>query len=181
MTNLDTLKSRDITLPTKVCLVKAVVFPIVMYGYENWTVKKGEWQRIDDFELLCWRRLLRDPWIARRSNQSTLKKPTLNIHWKDWYWSWNSNTLATWCEKLTHWKNPLCWERLRRRGWQRMRLLDGIIDSVNMSLIKLWEFVKDREACCAAVHGSQTVRHDLATEQQNNNVFIIRSLVVNIK
>ena len=111
-TNLDSiLKSRDITLPTMVQLGKAMVFPVVMYGCESWTIKKAECQRIDAFEL-CWRRLLRVPWTARRSNQSIL-----NIHWKDWCWSWNSNTLATWCEELTHWKRPWCWERLKAKGY----------------------------------------------------------------
>ena len=92
MANLSSiLKSRDITLSTKVRLVKAMVFPVVMYGCESWTVRKGECRRIDAFELWCWRRLLRDSWTAKRSNQSILK----NVHWKDWYWSWNCNTLAT--------------------------------------------------------------------------------------
>ena len=96
MTHLDSiLKSRDITLPTKVCLVKAMVFPVVMYGCESWTIKKAERWRIDAFELWCWRRLLRVPWTARRSNQSILKEISPNIHSKDWCWSWNSNTLAT--------------------------------------------------------------------------------------
>ena len=123
MTNLDSiLKSRDITLPTKVCLVKALVFPVVTCGYENWTIKKAERRRIDAFVLWCWRRLLRVPWTARRSNQSILKESVLNIHWKDWCWSWNSNTLATWCKELTHLKRPWCWERLKavkgdNRGW----------------------------------------------------------------
>ena len=97
-TNLDSiLKSRDITLPTKARIVKSMVFPVVMYGCESWTIKKVEHQRIDAFELRCWRRHLRVPWTARRSNQSIL-----NIHWKDWCWSWSSSTLATWCEELTH-------------------------------------------------------------------------------
>ena len=114
MTNLDSiLKSRDITLPIKVHLVKAVVFPGVMYGCESWTIKKAEHWRIEAFELWCWRRLLRVPWTARRSNQSILKE--INP-WKDWCWSWNSNTLATCCEELTHWKRPWCWERLRAGG-----------------------------------------------------------------
>ena len=114
MTNLDSiLKSRDITLSTKVHLVEAMVFPVVMYGCESWTVKKAERQRIDAFELWCWRRLLRVPWTARRSNQSIVKKSVLNIHWMDWCWSWNSNTLASWCEELTHLKRPWCWERLK--------------------------------------------------------------------
>ena len=115
MTNLDSiLKSRDITLPTKVCLVKAMVFPVVMYGWESWTIKKAEHQRTDAFELWCWRRLLRVPWTARRSNPSILKE--MGVHWKDWCWSWNSNTLATWCEELTYLKKPYCWERLRAGG-----------------------------------------------------------------
>ena len=114
MTNIDSiLKSRDITLPTKVGLVKYMFFPVVMYGCESWTIKKAEHWRIDVFELWCWRRLLRVPWTARRSNQSILKESVLNIHWKDWCWSWSSNTLATWCKQLTHLKRPWCWERLK--------------------------------------------------------------------
>ena len=117
MINLDSiLKSRDITLSTKVCLVKALVFPVVMCGYESWAIKKAEHWRIDAFELWCWIRLLRVPWIARRSNQSIVKEAVLNIHWKDWCWSWTSNTLATWCEELTHLKRPWCWERLKAGG-----------------------------------------------------------------
>ena len=107
MTNLDSiLKSRDITLSTKVRLVKAIVFPVVMYGCESWTIKKAECQRIDAFELWCWIRPLRVPWTARRTNQSILKETVLNIRWKDWCWNWSSNSLATWCEELTHWKTP---------------------------------------------------------------------------
>ena len=115
MTNLDSiLKSRDITLPTKVRLVKAVVFPVVKYGRESWSVKKGEHRKTDAFELWFWRRLLRVPWTARRSNQSILKEigPDLlgdgegRIHWKDWGWSWNSNTLATSCESWLVGKDP---------------------------------------------------------------------------
>ena len=124
MTNLDSIsKNRDITLPAKVCLVKAMVFPVVMYGCGSWTVKKAEHQRIDAFELWFWRRLLRVPWTARRSSQSILKEISLGVHWKDWCWSWNSSPLATWCKELTHWKRPWCWERLREggegdgRGW----------------------------------------------------------------
>ena len=109
MTNLDGIfKSRDITLPTKVWLVKAMVFLVVMYGCKSWTIKKAEHRRIDAFELWCWRNLLRVPWTARRSNQSILKEISLDIHWKDWCWGWNSNTLATWCEELNHWKRPWC-------------------------------------------------------------------------
>ena len=102
MTNLDSiLKSRDITLQTKVLLVKTVVFPVIMYGCDSWTVKKAEHRRTDAFELWCWRRLLRVPWTARRSNQSILKEISPGCYWKDWCWSWNSNTLATWWEELT--------------------------------------------------------------------------------
>ena len=124
MTNLDSIfKSRDITLPTKVHLVKAMVFPVVMYGCERWTVKKAEHRRIDAFELCCWRRLLRVSWTARRSNQSILKRSALGVLWKEWCWSWNSSTLATSCEELTHWKRLWCWEGLGAgregddRGW----------------------------------------------------------------
>ena len=134
MTNLDSiLKSRDITLPTKIHQVKAMVFPVVMYGCENRTLKKAEHWRIDAFEWWCWRRLLRIPWTVRRSNQSILKEISPNIHWKDWCWSWNSNTSATWCEELTHLKRPWCWESWRQEekgmteddmvGWHHQ--LDG--------------------------------------------------------
>ena len=139
MTNLDSiLKSRDITLLTGVCLVKAMVFPAVMYGCESWTVKKAENWRMDAFELWCWRILLRVPWMVRRSNQSILRKSVLGVHWRDWCWSWNSNTLATWCEELTRLKRPWCWERLKagregnHRGWD-----DWITSSMDMSLSKL--------------------------------------------
>ena len=124
MTNLDSIfKSRDITLPTKVCLVKAMVFPVVMYGCKSWTMKKTECQRIDAFELWCWRRLLRVPWTARRSNQSILKEISPGCSSEELMQSWNSNTLATSCEKLTHWKRLWCWEGLgaggegNDRGW----------------------------------------------------------------
>ena len=124
MTNLDSiLKSRDITLPTKVHLVKATVFPLVMYGCQSWTVKKAEHWRIDAFELWCWRRLWGVPWTARRFNQSILKESSPEYSLKDGCWSWSSNTLATWCKELTHWKRPWCWERLKvggegeDRGW----------------------------------------------------------------
>ena len=118
MTNLDSiLKSRDITLPTKVHLVKAMVFPVVLYGCESWTVKKAEGWKIDAFELWCWRRLLRVPWTARRS--------VLGVHWNDWCWSWNSSTLATSCEELTHWKRPWCWEGLGAGGERESRGWDG--------------------------------------------------------
>ena len=123
MVNLDSkLKSRDIILPTKVWLVKAIVFPVVMYACES--DYKESW-RIYTFELCCWRRLFRVPWTERRSNQSILKRSVLGIHWKDWCWSWNSSTLATWCEELTHWKRLWCWERLKARGEGDDRGWDG--------------------------------------------------------
>ena len=131
MTNLDSvLKSRDITLPTKVCLVKAKVFPVVVYGCESWTIKKTEHRRIDAFELWCWRRLLRVPWTARRSNQSIRKEISPGVHWKDWCWSWNSSTLNTSCEELTHWKRPWCWEGLGAGGEGDDRGWDGWMASL---------------------------------------------------
>ena len=124
MTNIDSiLKSRHMTLPTKVSLVKAMVLRVIMYGCESWTIKKAEHWRIDAFELWCWRRLLRVPCMEGAQTSQSLRKSVLNIHWKDWRWSWNSNTLATWCKELTHWKRPWCWEKLKvgrevdSRGW----------------------------------------------------------------
>ena len=126
MTNLGSiLKSRDITLLTKVHIVKAMVFPVVMYGCESWTIKKADWQRIDAFELSCWRRLLRVPWTARRANQSILKEISPEYSLEDWCWSWSSNTLATWCEEQSHWKRPWFWERLRAGGEGDNRGWDG--------------------------------------------------------
>ena len=126
MTNLDSmLKSWYITLPANTHLVEATVFPVVMYGCESETIKKAEHWRIYGFELWYWRRLLRVPWTARRSNQSILKEISPNIHWKDWGWSWNSNTLVTWCEELTHWKRPWCRERLKAGGEGDGRGWDG--------------------------------------------------------
>ena len=119
------LRSRDITWPTKVHLVKAMVFPVVMYGCESWTVKKAERRRIDAFKLWCWRRLLRVPWTARRSNQSILKEIRTGVHWKNWCWSWNPNTLATWYKELTHCKRAWCWEGFRAGGEGDDRGWDG--------------------------------------------------------
>ena len=131
MTNLDSIfQSRDITLPTKVHLVKGMVFPVVMYECESWTIKKAERQRTDAFELWCCRRLLRVPWTARRSNQSILRRSVLNINWKDWCWSWSSNTLATWWKELTQWKRPWCWEGLKVGGEGDDRGSDGWMTSL---------------------------------------------------
>ena len=126
MTNLDSiLKSRDITLSTKVYLVKAMVFPVVMYGYESWIVKKAEHWRIDAFELWCWWRLLRVPWTVRSSNQSILKEISPGCSLEGLMLKLNSNTLDTWCEELTHLKSPWCWERLRAGGEGDDRGWDG--------------------------------------------------------
>ena len=148
MTNLDSiLKSRDITLPRKVCLVKVMVFPVVMYGCESWTVRKAEHQRIDAFELWSWRRLLRVPWTSRRS--------VLGVHWKDWCWSWNSNTLATSCKELTHWKRLWCWEGLGAGGEGEERGWDVWMASPTRWtwMSEFRELLIDREAWRAAIHG----------------------------
>ena len=147
----------------KVCLVKTMVFPVVMYGCESWTVKKAEHQRIDAFELWCWRRLLRVPWTLRSSNQSILKKSVLNFHWKDWCCIWNSNTLATWCEELTN-KTLMLGkiEGRRRREQQRMIWLDVITNSMDMSLSRLPQLVMDREVWRAVIHGVSKIQTGLS-------------------
>ena len=139
-----------------------MVFPVVIYKCESWTIKKVECWRIDAFELWCWRSLLRVPWTASRSHLSILKEINpLYSFWKDWCWSWNSNTLATWCEELTHQKRPWWWERLKallpsRRGQQRAWWLDSVTDSMDVNLSKLGEIVKHRGAWLAAFRGIAT-------------------------
>ena len=128
MTNQDSVwKSREITLPTKVCIAKTLVFPVVMYRCESWFIKEANHWRIDAFELWCWRRLLKVSWTEGRSNLSILKKTTLNIHWKDCWRSWSSSTLATWCEEPVRWKRPWCWERLKAKVAVGGREWDGQI------------------------------------------------------
>ena len=181
MTNLDSiLKSRDITFPAKVRLVRAMVFPVVIYGCETWTIKKTEHQRTDAFELWCSRRLLRVPWTVRKSNQSILKEINPEYSLEDWCWSWNSNTLASWWEELTHLKRPWCWERLKVGGEGDNRGWDGWMAS---PMWWTWVWVGSGswwwtgKPGVLQSMGSQRVGHNWVTELKDDHVSILELCV----
>ena len=174
MTNLDSiLKSRDITLQTKVHLAKTLVFPVVMYGCDSWTIKKAECRRMNAFELWCWRRLLGVPWTARRSNQSILKEISPEYSLEGLLLKLKLPYFGYLIQRADSLEKALMLGKTgggRRRGWQRMRWLDGITNSTDMSLSKLQELVMDREAGVLQPMGSQRVGHDWVTELNNQTI-----------
>ena len=176
MTNLDRiLKSRGIPLPTKVCLVKAMVFPVVMYGCESWTIKEAERWRIDAFELWCWRRLSRVLWTARRSNQSMLKEISPEYSLEGLMLKLTLQYFGHLMQKTDSFEKTLMLGKIegrRRRGWQRMRWLDGITDTMDMSSSKFWELAMDREAWHAAVHGVAGSWIWLSNSTELNRLFL---------